>query len=41
MCKGRSPGRPRVSDDNIEECVRRFSEVPASQWLEEAGSWAC
>jgi hypothetical protein len=35
-CKGQSPGRPRVK-----ECVRRFSEVPASQWLKEAGNWAC
>jgi hypothetical protein len=25
----------------LKECVRRFSEVPASQWLEQARNWAC
>jgi ubiquitin C-terminal hydrolase len=25
----------------LKECVRRFSEVPESQWLQEAGNWAC
>jgi hypothetical protein len=23
----------------LKECVRRFREVPASQWFEEAGNW--
>jgi hypothetical protein len=25
----------------LKECVRRFNEVPASQWLEQAENWAC
>ena len=25
----------------LKECVRRFFEVPASQWLEQAGNWTC
>ena len=41
LCKGKSPGRPRVSDDNIERVCEAFCEVPASQWLEQAGNWTC
>ena len=25
----------------LKECVRRFCEVPASQWIEQAGNWTC
>ena len=28
LCKGKSPGRPRVSDDNIERVREAFQRIP-------------
>jgi hypothetical protein len=41
LCKGRSPGRLRMSDDNTERVREAFQQVPASQWLEQSGNWEC
>jgi hypothetical protein len=41
LYQGRSPKRPRVLKTILRECVRRFSEVPASQWQEQARNRTC
>jgi transposase len=35
LCKGTSPGRPRVSDDSIERVREAFQRSPRK------GNWAC
>jgi hypothetical protein len=41
LCKGRRPVDLVCLMTTLKECVRRFSEFPASLWLEQAGNWAC
>jgi hypothetical protein len=41
LCKGRSPGRPLVSDDNIERVCETFQRRPCKSVARAAGNWAC